>query len=166
MKYVFDALTCRKHVLVCLQRDGAGLSFVSHKKSVFLRVFKISYFQLYCRKNMFWFVCRRIALFLLRNGSMGKRFPASFVTKLHFWRPLFPKTFWVFFATKVEASSLISQKTAIWFYRCKIRCFKLHITNNMFCFVNNSIGLPWALSCKKSVFAFLLLKHVAISFIA
>ena len=166
MKYVFDALTCRKHVLVCLQRDGAGLSFVSHKKSVFLRVFKISYFQLYCRKNMFWFVCRRIALFLLRNGSMGKRFPASFVTKLHFWLPLLPKTFWVFFATKVEASSLISQKTAIWFYRCKIRCFKLHITNNMFCFVNNSIGLPWALSCKKSVFAFLLLKHVAISFIA
>ena len=166
MKYVFDALTCRKHVLVCLQRDGAGLSFVSHKKSVFLRVFKISYFQLYCRKNMFWFVCRRIALFLLRNGSMGKRFPASFVTKLHFWRPLLPKTFWVFFATKVEASSLISQKTAIWFYRCKIRCFKLHFTNNMFCFVNNSIGLPWALSCKKSVFAFLLLKHVAISFIA
>ena len=38
MKYVFDALTCRKHVLVCFQRDGAGLSLASHKKSVFLRV--------------------------------------------------------------------------------------------------------------------------------
>ena len=66
--------------------------------------------------------------------------------------------FWVFFATKVEDSSFISQKTAIWFYRCKIQCFKLHITDNMFCFVNNSIGLPWALYCKKSVFAFFAVK--------
>ena len=66
--------------------------------------------------------------------------------------------FWVFFATKVEDSSFISQKTAIWFYRCKIQCLKLHITDNMFCFVNNSIGLPWALYCKKSVFAFFAVK--------
>jgi len=38
MKYVFDALTYQKYVLVRLQRVGAGLSFVSHQKSVFLRV--------------------------------------------------------------------------------------------------------------------------------
>ena len=35
MKYVFHALTYRKHVLVCFQRFGAGLSFVSHKKERF-----------------------------------------------------------------------------------------------------------------------------------
>ena len=38
MKNVFDALTYQKYVLVRLQRVGAGLSFVSHQKSVFLRV--------------------------------------------------------------------------------------------------------------------------------
>ena len=38
MKYVFYALTYQKYVLVRLQRVGAGLSFVSHQKSVFLRV--------------------------------------------------------------------------------------------------------------------------------
>ena len=64
MKYVFDALTYQKYVLVRLQRVGAGLSFVSHQKNVFLRVcLNKLLFQLYCMKNMFWFVCRRIALF-------------------------------------------------------------------------------------------------------
>ena len=38
MKYVFDALTYQKCVLVRLQRVGAGLSFVSIQKSVFWRV--------------------------------------------------------------------------------------------------------------------------------
>ena len=38
MKYVFYALTYQKYFLVRLQRVGAGLSFVSHEKSVFLRV--------------------------------------------------------------------------------------------------------------------------------
>ena len=38
MKYVFDALTSQKYVLVRLQRVGAGLSFVSHQKRVSLRV--------------------------------------------------------------------------------------------------------------------------------
>ena len=36
MKYVFDALTYRKHLLVYLQRIWAGLSFVSQKRAFFL----------------------------------------------------------------------------------------------------------------------------------
>ena len=38
MKYVFDALTYQKYALVRLERVGDGLNFVSHQKSVFLRV--------------------------------------------------------------------------------------------------------------------------------
>ena len=39
MKYVFDILTYQKYALVRLERVGNGLNFVSHQKSVFLRVY-------------------------------------------------------------------------------------------------------------------------------
>ena len=78
--------------------------------------------------------------------------------------------FWVFLETKLEAPSFVSQKTGIWIYCCKMRCFKLHSTQNMFCFVNNNIELPWAVYKKKIkaflLFSFLLLKHVRIKYIA
>ena len=78
--------------------------------------------------------------------------------------------FWVFLETKLEAPSFVSQKTGIWIYCCKMRCFKLHSTQNMFCFVNNNIELPWAVCNKKKkaflLFSFLLLKHVRIKYIA
>ena len=54
--------------------------------------------------------------------------------------------------------ALYHKKTAIWFYHWKLRCFKLHNTDNMFCFVINNIGLPWALYRKKKCFCFFLAK--------
>ena len=66
MKYVFDALTYQKYVLVRLQRVGAGLSFVSHQKSVFLRVCLNKLLSAILQKKhvlVCVVVCRRIALF-------------------------------------------------------------------------------------------------------
>ena len=40
-----------------------------------------------------------------------------------------------------------------------MRCFNLHSTENMFCFVNNNIGFPWAIYHQtKSVFVFFVAK--------
>ena len=76
--------------------------------------------------------------------------------------------FWIFLQLHWKLRALYHKKTAIWFYCCKMRCLKLHSIQNMFCFVNNNIELPWAIYHKKKrfwFFCFLLLKHVGISYI-
>ena len=39
-----------------------------------------------------------------------------------------------------------------------MRCFNLHSTENMFCFVNQNIGLPWAIHHQKKRFCFFVAK--------
>ena len=60
--------------------------------------------------------------------------------------------FWVFLQLHWKLRALYHKKTAIWFYCCKMRCLKLYSIQNMFCFVNNNIELPWAIYHKKKAF--------------
>ena len=76
MKYVFDALTYQKYVLVRLQRVGAGLSFVSHQKSVFLRVCLNKLLSAILQKKTCFGLCA-VELRCFQRYSTGKRFPAS-----------------------------------------------------------------------------------------
>ena len=71
MKYVFDALTYQNIFwFVCSEFELVWA--LCHKRERFsFSVFKISCFKLYCSKNMFWFLCRRILLFpTILHGEM------------------------------------------------------------------------------------------------
>ena len=51
---------------------------------------------------------QRFSLFLSESNHF-----LDFVSKLHFWRFILPKTYFGLVAAKLEASSFISQKAAI-----------------------------------------------------
>ena len=76
MKYVFDALTYQKYVLVRLQRVGAGLSFVSHQKSVFWRVCLNKLLSPILQEKHVLVLCA-VELRCFQRYCTGKRFPAS-----------------------------------------------------------------------------------------
>ena len=56
MKYVFDALTYRKHLLVCFQRIWAGLSFCAHKPKHAFPAIQLKEAYLHTRKKTLFYV--------------------------------------------------------------------------------------------------------------
>ena len=70
--------------------------------------------------------------------------------------------FW-FVGNEIESFELYVRKSSDLVFRQKTRCLKLHNTENMFWLVGTKIGFFELYIAKSSVFAFCLLKHVALT---
>ena len=70
--------------------------------------------------------------------------------------------FW-FVGNEIGSFELYVRKSSDLVFRQKTRCLKLHNTENMFWLVGTKIGFFELYIAKSSVFAFCLLKHVALT---
>ena len=127
MKYVFDAVTYRKYVLVRLQGVGASLNreTVSWKQCVF---------PVLPGQQSFW-TLKAENHDLYKNGLLKLPRGSSI--------------------TEVKSALLVRLFLSFSFSRVQASSFKLHSTHNIFYFVNKNTGLLWAIyHRKKSVFNF------------
>ena len=69
-------------------------------------------------------------------------------------------------AMKSDVSSILLQTNSDLVFRFWMPFLDSHSSENTFLYVGNKIALLWVLYHKKSVFAFSLLKHVGLNFIA
>ena len=130
MKYVFDAVTYRKYVLVRLQGVGASLNreTVSWKQCVF---------PVFRGQQSFW-TLKAENHDLYKNGLLKLPRGSSI--------------------TEVKSALLVRLFLSFSFSRVQASSFKLHSTHNIFYFVNNNTGLPWALYHKKKTFLIFIAK--------
>ena len=70
--------------------------------------------------------------------------------------------FW-FVGKEIGSFELYVRKSSDLVFPRKVRCFKLHNTENMFLLVGTKIGFFEPYIAKNSDFAFCLLKHVALT---
>ena len=119
-----------------------------------------SYFDFYLilLKRTFFFLFGLGTLFQYHVSENWLFF--FFIAKLRFWPFILHKTC---VGNKIESFELYATKSSALVSRWKTRCFKLHSTENMFWLASNEIGFLEVYIAKKSVFAFCLLQHVALT---
>ena len=118
----------------------------------------------FCSKERFRLSSAKLRCF--QHYVSENRLFLVFLRKLCFWPFILSKTCFGVLAMKSDVSSILLQRNSDFVFRFWIPFLESHSSENTFLYVGNKIALLWVLYHKKSVFAFSLLKHVGLNFIA
>ena len=118
----------------------------------------------FCSKEPFRLFWAKLRCF--QHYASEKRLFLGLLRKLCFWPFILSKTCFGVLAMKSDISSILLQRNSDLVFRFWMPFFDSHNSENTFLYVGNKIALLWVLYHKKSVFAFSLLKHVGLNFIA
>ena len=144
--------------LGCSQRYGTGKRF----SASFQRVMLI--FISFCSKQRFDLFSAKLRYF--QHYVSENRLFLVFVRKLYFRPLILSKTCFGVLAMKSKVSGILLQKNSDFVFRCLIPFFGPQVAKIRFYLLATKLLCFELYITKKSVFAFSLLKHVALGFIA